>query len=205
MPNVSFNNSMVISPQMQAKLNALASISSEIPKALDVCANYFMGTTEQLFETEGRSKLGFKWHELSERRLLERRQKATAGLQRAHRIAVAARPFRTRQSTTRFQALLAKRNAAMAATNIPILTDTRKLRRSMTVRGASGNVYLHRRIGGDYLLTFGSRVDYANDTQNGEPGRNLPARPFLVVTMQDKSEMRRLFSEYMAQAIAGRL
>jgi len=196
---------MVISPQMQAKLAGLASIGSEIPKALDVCANYFMGTTEQLFETEGRSKLGFKWHELSERRLLERRKKLTTRLQRAHSAAVAAGPFRTTRSTARFQALLAIALWAMEAAAIPILTDTRRLRRSMTRKGASGNIYRHRRQGSDYLLTFGSNVDYAAETQKGEADRNLPARPFLVVTMNDKTEMRRLFSEYMARVISGRL
>ena len=60
-----------------------------------------------------------------------------------------------------------------------ILVDTGRLKQSVVVLAASADaVRTHDQL----TLVWGTRVPYARQHQQGDPSRNLPARPFLGVS-----------------------
>jgi len=60
-----------------------------------------------------------------------------------------------------------------------ILVDTGRLRSSVVTIAASADAV---RTQDSVTLTWGTRVQYARAHQQGDPSRNLPARPFLGVS-----------------------
>jgi phage gpG-like protein len=73
-----------------------------------------------------------------------------------------------------------------------ILVDTGRLKQSVVVLAASADaVRTHDQL----TLVWGTRVPYARQHQQGDPSRNLPARPFLGVS---PAAYRRLARELSA-------
>lgn len=58
-----------------------------------------------------------------------------------------------------------------------ILQRTGLLKRSATTPGAKGNIWQARGA----VITWGSQLTYAHKQNAGDPKRNLPARPYLVI------------------------
>ena len=78
-----------------------------------------------------------------------------------------------------------------------ILVDTGRLKQSVVVLAASADAVRTR----DQLtLVWGTRVPYAQQHQQGDPSRNLPARPFLGVSKQAQqrlqTELQRIIARY---------
>jgi phage virion morphogenesis (putative tail completion) protein len=80
-----------------------------------------------------------------------------------------------------------------------ILVDTGRLKQSVVVLAASADAVRTR----DQLtLVWGTRVPYARQHQQGDPSRNLPARPFLGVSRQAErrlqAELQRIIARYVS-------
>jgi phage gpG-like protein len=66
-------------------------------------------------------------------------------------------------------------------------------------RGAPENIF---EVNGN-TATMGTTVPYAAEQQYGDPTRRLPARPFVVVTDKDISDMRAMLGNYISTGAAG--
>ena len=81
-----------------------------------------------------------------------------------------------------------------------ILVDTGRLKQSVVVLAASADAVRTR----DQLtLVWGTRVPYARQHQQGDPSRNLPARPFLGVSKQAKQRLQAELARIIEQHASG--
>jgi len=81
-----------------------------------------------------------------------------------------------------------------------ILVDTGRLKQSVVVLAASADaVRTHDQL----TLTWGTRVPYAQQHQQGDPSRNLPARPFLGVSKQAEQRLRTELQRIIARYASG--
>jgi phage gpG-like protein len=91
-----------------------------------------------------------------------------------------------------------QRTAAVRRTRASkILVDTGRLKQSVVALAASADaVRTHDQL----TLVWGTRVPYARQHQQGDPSRNLPARPFLGVSKQAEqrlqAELQRIIARY---------
>ena len=78
-----------------------------------------------------------------------------------------------------------------------ILVDTGRLKQSVVVLAASADAV---RTQDQLTLIWGTRVPYARAHQQGDPSRNLPARPFLGVSKRAEqrlqAELQRIIARY---------
>jgi len=78
-----------------------------------------------------------------------------------------------------------------------ILVDTGRLKQSVVVLAASADAV---RTQDQLTLIWGTRVPYAQAHQQGDPSRNLPARPFLGVSKRAEqrlqAELQRIIARY---------
>jgi phage gpG-like protein len=81
-----------------------------------------------------------------------------------------------------------------------ILVDTGRLKQSVVVLAASADaVRTHDQL----TLVWGTRVPYARVHQQGNPSRNLPARPFLGVSKQAEQRLRAELQRIIARYASG--
>lgn len=165
---VKFGASIAISASLEQKLKQATEA-----RGLAQAGEYVLQSTERQFDSEGSFKLGRQWQPLSNRRIQERMAKlggwdkmVARGNRKAKRLGSS------------------KSGVELALNSIPILTDTKRLRRSVTKRGGE-NVW---HMQGDTLI-IGSRVRGVVN-QRGRMATNLPARPFFFLTRNDKRIIR---------------
>jgi phage gpG-like protein len=68
-----------------------------------------------------------------------------------------------------------------------ILVDTGRLRNSVISSAATADAV---RVQTQLSLVWGTRVPYASQHQQGDPTRNLPARPFLGISAQAQTRLQ---------------
>lgn len=84
------------------------------------------------------------------------------------------------------------------AYNPAILHMRHNLRRSVTVKGAAGQIL-------DISpteLNFGSSISYARTHQYGYPPRNIPARPFIKLIEGDRRKIRDMIRDHIMEGIS---
>jgi len=81
-----------------------------------------------------------------------------------------------------------------------ILVDTGRLKQSVVALVASADaVRTHDQL----TLVWGTRVPYARQHQQGDPSRNLPARPYLGVSKQAEQRLRAELQRIIARYASG--
>jgi len=81
-----------------------------------------------------------------------------------------------------------------------ILVDTGRLKQSVVALAASADaVRTHDQL----TLVWGTRVPYAQQHQQGDSSRNLPARPFLGVSKQAEQRLRTELQRIIARYVSG--
>ena len=142
---------------------------------------------------------GSPWQPLSPRTLRKSVQQAIrkvggrAARPVVHRTRAGGLIVRARNPQAGFQRTARVRRTKQSK----ILVDTGRLKQSVVVLAASADaVRTHDQL----TLVWGTRVPYARQHQQGDPSRNLPARPFLGVSKQAErrlqAELQRIIARY---------